>query len=397
VPPAQNSLPLSSLLADAPGDDNSGQVAVQGFGYQEWYSVLRVTELLDNSNNGNDFAVCLEVKEDVAVLDSSTNPTKVEFCQVKTNEQAVAWTLKELHRKGRKLKDGTYPPSILGKLYKRRHEFMGNQTTLRFVSNTSFKVSSGNVNVNAHDFHLPALSEQSKQELCKSLASQLAVAEADIDLNQFHLHRSNLPLADQHLIISGKLSELSSNGSLPFKVPQPGIAAVMLASEVRAKASNTNFCTTFEELKSARVISRTDVLRTLAVLSDPPKSLEDTFAEAVERLNSEKYNFLGVQDIKRQLSRLLTSVADRTNILFRNQVLAITHSIEEVKSLDRGATTQLSTFLDAVVEKARNKYPSDFVTVDEPFLLALSLMVIHNGININVLTATAGSEPEVTK
>ncbi|ARP54243.1 hypothetical protein ALFP_2356 [Alcaligenes faecalis] len=274
---------------------------------------------------------------------------------------------------------------------------MGNQTTLRFVSNTSFKVSSGNANVNAHDFHLPTLSDQPKQELCKSLASQLSVVEADIDLNQFHLHRSNLPLADQHLIISGKLSELSSNGSLPFGVPQPVIAAMMLASEVRAKASNTNFCSTFDEIKSARAISRTDVLKTLAALSDPPKSLADTFAEAVERLNSESYNFLSVQDIKGQLSRLLTSVADRTNILFRNQVLALTRSIEEVKLFDRRATEKLSTFLDAVVEKAQNKYPSDFVTVDEPFLLALSLMVIHNGINIDVLTATASPESEVAK
>lgn len=390
----QNKLPLASLLADNPEDDNSGQVAAQGFGYQEWYAVLLVTELLEGTS---DFAVGLEVKEDIAVLDSPTTPTSVEFCQVKTNEQAVAWTLKELHRKGRKLKDGTYPPSILGKLYKRRHEFKGHPTTLRFVSNSSFKVSSGDNNVNAHNLHLPALAEKSKQEVCKSLSSQLSIPESDIDLAEVHLHRSNLPLAEQQFFISGKLSNLASNGNLPFKVPQPVVAATMLASEVKAKASNTGFCSTLDELKAARVFSRSDALRTLAVLSDPPKSLEDTFSEAVGRLDYERHDYTVVQDIKSQLSRLLTAVADRTNILFRKQVQALTGCKDEIKSHAIPATRQLGTFMDAVAEKARSEYPQDFMTVDGPFLLALSLMVIHNGINIDVLTAAASPEPKVTE
>lgn len=393
---AQNRLSLASLLADAPDDDNSGQVAAQGFQYQEWYAVLLVTELLEGAN---DFAVGLEIKDDIAVLDSSTNPTRVEFCQVKTNEQAVAWTIKELHRKGRKLKDGTYPPSILGKLYKRRHDFKGHPTTLRFISNSSFKVPVGanNANVNAHNLHLPSLAEKCKTELGQSLSSQLSIAESDIDLAEIHLHRSNLPLADQHFFISGKLSGLTSKGSLPFRVPQPVIAATMLASEVRAKASNTGFCSKFDELKSARIFSRSDALTLLAALSDPPKSLEDKFADAVERLNYERYNYMVLEDIKKQLSSLLTAVADRTNMLFRNQVLALEHSKNELRSLAILATTQLGTFTDAVAEKTRREHPDDFATVDEPFLLALSLMVIHNGINIDVLTATASPESEVTK
>ena len=391
---AQNRLPLASLLADDPEDDSSGQVAAQGFGYQEWYAVLRVAELLEGTS---DFAVGLEVKEDIAVLDSPSAPTKVEFCQVKTNEQAVAWTLKELHRKGRKLRDGTHPPSILGKLYKRRHEFIGHPTTLRFVSNSSFKIPAGNTNVNTHNLHLFTLDEKPKQELCKALASQLAAEESDIDLAEVHLHRSNLPLAEQHFFISGKLSDLASNGHLPFKVPQPVVAATMLASEIKAKASNTGFCYTPEELKSARVFSRADALKTLAVLSNPPKSLEDLFFEAIDRLNLERYDYMGVEDIRRQLSRLLTAVADRTNILFRNQVRVLTLCKEDLKSIATPVTGQLGTFMNAVAEKARNEHSQDFATVDAPFLLALSLMVIHNGINIDVLTATASPESEVTK
>jgi len=71
VTSAKNRLSLASLLADAPDDDNSGQVAAQGFQYQEWYDVLLVTELLEEAN---DFALGLEIKDDIAVLGSSTNP-----------------------------------------------------------------------------------------------------------------------------------------------------------------------------------------------------------------------------------------------------------------------------------------------------------------------------------
>ncbi|MDO9025828.1 dsDNA nuclease domain-containing protein [Zwartia sp.] len=391
---AKNRSSLESLLAYDSEDDSSGQVAAQGFGYQEWYAVLRVTELLAEKS---DFAVGLEVKEDIAVLDSASTPTKVEFCQVKTNEQAVAWTLNDLHRKGRKLKGGTHPPSILGKLYQRRLRFIGYPTTLRFVSNSSFKIPSGTTNVNAHNLHLVNLDEKTKQELCKALASQLAVGDIDVDLAEVHLQRSNLPLAEQQFFISGKLSNLASNGHLPFKVPQPVVAAVMLASEIKVKASNTGFCSSIDELKSARVISRSDVLKTLAVLSNPPEFLEDKFFKAVDRLNFECYNYLCVEDIKKQLSSLLTAVADRTNILFRNQVRDLSVCVEKLKSSSISVTKTLGTFMDAVAEKARNEHSQNFATVDDSFLLALSLMVIHNGINIDVLTAKASPESEVTK
>lgn len=391
---SQNRLSLASLLADDPDDDNSGQVATQGFGYQEWYAVLLVTELLEKTD---DFAVGLEVKEDIAVLDSPTEPTKVDLFQVKTNEQAVAWSLNELHRKGRKLKDGTNPPSILGKLYKRRHEFTGHPTTLRFISNSSFKIPTDSVQVNAHNFHLPDLCDKSKKALCSALSAQLSIAESDIDLDKIHLHRSNLPLAQQHFFISGKLSNLAGNGSLPFKVPQPVIAATMLASEVKAKASNTGFCSTLDELKSARVFSRSDALKTLSLLSNPPKSLEDTFFEGIDRLNHESYDYLGVQNIKKQLSPLLTAVADRTNILFKNQVRALARCSEELTTLAIPATKQLGSFMEAVAEKARDEHPHDFITVDKPFLLALSLMVIHNGINIDVLSTEASPESEAAE
>ena len=391
---AQTTLPLTVLLADTPEDDNSGQIATQGFGYQEWYAVLRVTELLEKSD---DFAVGLEVKEDVSVIDSATAPSKVEFCQVKTNEQAAAWVFAELHRKGRKLKDGTYPPSILGKLFKRRHQFAGHKTTLRFVSNSSFKVPSGADTINTHDYHLDNLTDESKKVLRQALSEQLSVALTDIELTESHLHRSNLPLGEQYVFISGKLSKLASTGALPFKVPQPDVAATMLASEIRAKASNTSFAATFDDLKSKRFFTRKDAITTLLRLSTPPRTLDVIFDEGIARLNAEGYDYSLVEDIKRERVPLFLAAADRTNTLFRNQVAAVSRAHSHIKSHASHAMKQLGSLIEAVAAQAKKESPDEFIMVQEPFLYALTFVVIHNGIDINVFTATPSPQPEVTK
>ena len=80
----QDSLDL--VLRDRPIDEKNGVNASLGFTFQQWWAALSIAELL---GSGDDFAVGVEVKEDIAILDSAQSPTKVEFCQVK-NMSAMA-------------------------------------------------------------------------------------------------------------------------------------------------------------------------------------------------------------------------------------------------------------------------------------------------------------------
>lgn len=128
---------LVDLLLDKPDDETKGADATIGFSYQQWWAALIAVEML---KSGENYALGMEIKEDVAILDSPTNPTRVEFCQIKKNEQAGAWALSDLHNKGAKLKKG-YEPSTLAKLYKRKIDFTGHEVSLKFVSNVGFKIS----------------------------------------------------------------------------------------------------------------------------------------------------------------------------------------------------------------------------------------------------------------
>ena len=387
---------LTALLADTATDDNAGQIASQGFTFQEWYAVLLITELLEQPD---DFAIGIEVKEDISVLDSASTPTKIEFCQVKTNEQAVAWTLSELHKRGKKLKDGTFPPSILGKLYKRRHEFAGHPSKLRFVSNSSFKIKDGaNDSLNSHDYQLTSLSAGGKKIVAKALADQLALEETDIDLADVRLHRSDLSLGKQHLFISGKLSELAHRQLIPFQVPQPVVAAFMLVSDVRSKGSNTSFAATFEELRVKRLIARSDAMATLSLLSKPTKSTAEVFDEGIELLQREpEYDYGEIEDMQENRASVLLALTDRTNALTKRQLVTLIDCYKLVKSSDSPEKKKLSTYIERVSNDALNTNPDAFPMLPKSFLRALTLMVIRNGIDINVFTTATNPQPEVAK
>ncbi|MCI1004285.1 dsDNA nuclease domain-containing protein [Herbaspirillum sp. C7C8] len=380
------------LLADKPGDDKAGQVAAQGFTYQEWYAVLLIAELLEKED---DFAVGMEVKEDIAVLNSATAPTSVEFCQVKTNEQATAWTFEELHKaSSRRLQDGTLPLSILAKLYKRRHQFAGAPTKLRFVTNTSIKLKETTGSVNLHEYRLESLAETAKKAVSTALAKQLELDASAITLDEIRLHRSDLPLGQQHLFISGKLSDLAHRRKFEFKVSQPAIAATMLASEMRKRGSNTGFASTFEELKVKRLMTRQDALQTLIQVSEPPPGIDDVFNAVLNRLDAEGHDFAMVDDIRMQKVPLLSAMSDRTNALFKRQVTTLVDCYKALK-VERGPDTQkLGSFMERLTAESLKKNKQDFVAVEMPFIHALSLMVIRNGIDVNVFTVAANSQPK---
>lgn len=383
---------LTALLADTSEDDKSGQVASQGFTYQEWYAVLLLAELLEKPD---DFAIGMEVKEDIAVLNSSTDPTAVEFCQVKTNEQASAWTFTELHKaSSRKLKDGTLPQSILAKLYKRRHQFDGHSTKLRFVTNTSIKLNNGSGTVNIHDYHLDDLADETKKAVSAALAKQLELDDNAIKFEEIWLHRSDLPLGQQNFFISGKLSDLAHRRKLEFKVSQPAVAAMMLASEMRKRGSNTGFAATFDDLKEKRLMSRQDAIQTLIRVSEPPPGIGDIFEEVINRLNHEVYDFSILEDIREQKVAVLSSMADRTNVSFQRQVTTLVECYTALKAENGPDTKKLGSFMERLASEALKKHKQNFVAVEMPFLYALSLMVIRNGIDINVFTVAANSQPK---
>ncbi len=379
---------LDVVLRDRPSDEKNGANATLGFTFQQWWAALSIAELLADED---DFAVGVEVKEDVAILDSAQAPTKVEFCQIKKHERDGVWALKDLHKKGAKRKDGTHEHSILAKLYARRREFGSSRASLRFVSNLGVKLpdEAGGTPYAAHA-DLSSLPVEQQLLTKQAIATQLGCLDDDVDLAGVVVHKTNLPLGEPEIFVSGKLEWLSSTGQLPFRLSHTSVAARVLASEVQSRASSTTYARSFEELK-LRIISKSQALDILANVAESKAPVSEVLDDATAGLDREGHPFMERKDIKAQRVRVCADASDRTNMIFRGVANVLQRARIPVEAAI-GAKATLGELMNEVVEEARASSPAEFVGLPLAYIRAVALLVLHDAIDFNVLTAPAGPE-----
>ncbi len=381
---------LDVILRDRPADEKSGVNATLGFTFQQWWATLSITERLGGEA---DFAVGVEVKDDVAILDSAQFPTTVEFCQVKKHEREGAWVLKDLHKRGSKRKDGTHEHSILAKLYVRRKEFGALRARLRFVSNIGVKLpDEADGTSHATNTDLSSLTAEQQQLVKLDIGAQLGVPMEQIDLAGVLIHKTNLPLCEPEIFVSGKLEQLSSTGQLPFRLSHTSVAARVLASEVQGRASSNSYARNFEELK-LRIISKAQALDILANVAQSKAPLSELLDEATAELDREGYPYIDRKDIKAQRVRVCADASDRTNMIF-NGVADVLERARITVVAAIGARATLGELMNEVVEEARALSPADCSGLPLAYIRAVALLVLSDAINLNVLTAPAGPEPK---
>lgn len=379
---------LEKLLHDLPTDEKSGANASLGFAYQHWWGALAVADLLASNE---DFAVGMEVKEDVVILDSSISPTAIEFCQIKKNETAGGWKLADLHKEGRLKTDKTRDLSLLAKLYKRRKEFVGHPTKLRFVSNLGVKIGNddGSESVVSQK-KLSELCKKDRESVCKKISSQIEIDESEIDLEEFVLHRTDLPMGQQHVFVAGKLAELCESGTIPFELSEPNVAARVLASVLQSKATSTSYAANFEDLKE-RLMTKTEALELLVKVAKAKPSSKKILDEAIGRLDIEAHDYFELKEIKSERISVLAHAADRTNTQFQKLVAAFLACQGGPKPSDG----KLGTHLKGVTIAAKLLYPEAFHGLSIGYIYCVCLLVVSDGIDINVLLVAANSKPEV--
>ncbi|AWI74224.1 hypothetical protein CEW83_02480 [Parazoarcus communis] len=384
---------LAVLLRDRPIDEKNGANASLGFTFQQWWATLSIAELLGGED---DFAVGVEVKEDVAILDSAQAPTTVEFCQVKKHEREGVWVLKDLHKKGSKRKDGTHEHSILAKLYARRAQFGASRANLKFVSNIGVKLpdEAGGASL-ATNTDLSSLTAEQQTLVKLAISTQLCIPEVEVDLAGVLVYKTNLPLGEPEIFVSGKLEQLSSTGRLPFPLSHTSVAARVLASEIQSRASSTTYARNFEELK-LRIISKAQALDILANVAQSRAPLSEILDEATTELDREGHPFIERKDIKAHRVRVCADASDRTNMIFSGVANALQRARFPVEAAI-GAKATLGELMNQVVEEARASSLAECSGLPLGYIRAVALLVLFDAIDLNVFTAPAGSEPKEEK
>lgn len=415
---------LTDLFHDFDGDETGGRHAIKGFSFQVWLAVL---EALRAHRKMGDYAVVLEWQQDIALLNSATDPTTVRFVQLKKNESSLKWTLPRLleaekteveaandpsagsptdlaaapaeakGKTGKKSKPKKAKPSILAKLYFHRRRFSGfAKAGLVFASDAPFEVpkaAGGTVMVSRVE--LCVLPEAAKKDIEKKLRAQLDVpAEEVIDLDDFELLVTDCPVVEPHKFVAGECAEMQVATGLELSGKATLLAVLVIASYVNLRATNTGHAKNFPELL-ARAVTRADVTEYLAAANDKTIPMSEQVQAVIDRFNAELAPPALVRQMRRELARACVQISDRTTStpMLASRLMNVYRAKGEYSDVER-----LTDMFETWYRDLEKLSPPDFGLFRREYLYCLMAMIYEDANPTKHLPPVpADSQPEDAK
>ncbi len=365
---------LIDRLSDDKKDERTGIEAIRGFTFQVWWAACKALELLKEDA---DFVVVLEYKQDVAIPDGAAAPTRLKFFQIKKNEgvSAAPWSVDKLSAID---KSAAKPPrSILGKLLQHRPRFPGTPVTLGFITNNGF--SYGSPKVECEEILLHDLPDEVLAKVKAALAEDLGIPEAKLDLNDFRLERTHMPIESQERWACGILDEVEACSKLPFKIPNKGASAQVLAAQFLARAGKRAFAKDFTRLLE-RGLTRAQIIELLRKASGSVQRDTLTVAQEVcQRLDFEQYDYEEVEMMRDQIPCVCIDLTNPNH----PDIGKLWKLASEGKAACRATSTVRRTFgadLDAIVAWLQTHHPAQVKRYEPAYLklvVALTIKDVH--------------------
>lgn len=406
-----------TLFKDYSDDESGGQHAVRGFSFQVWQAVL---ETLKAHATGLDYAVVLEWQQDIAVLDSSTQPRRVTFIQLKKNESSHHWTLNGLlttpaeppaEPRQAAIDETTAPAkpkrrmtfrrnklvqSTLAKLYLHRRRFssLASPPELVFASNAPFLVGIGedDQDETVTEVKLSDLPTSAVDKIEAAFRKQLDVPDDEaINLDGFLLKVTNCPTEEAHKFAIGELVELCLHKRIEPHVNAPFIAICLVASYVQQRAGKRAYAKDFQTLLE-RAITRTEVTRYFAAANDSHVQTQDLIAQVIARLNAEAADYELVQEMETEVNTACAEVTNRASVVWLTAEALVSLYVKNNQYKANGA---LKGRLPAWLADFRAMKIRDSHLYSNGFLYCLMAMTLKNAQSLRHLsTAAAGSQPK---
>lgn len=272
-------------LFDVKTRENSGSSSSNRFDFQKDWAICKILDLHESKD---DYLLTLEHHDDIIVFDSSTNPEKISFYQVKTSK-AQHWTINSLVTR-KKGKNG-FLNSHLGKLFDHLIRFEDSVKSLNFVTNNKIKGTLKNES-KCEDVKQFCCSDLSDKDL-KNILNKLEIEHETNDLKKFKdltfFKLGELNIEQHSTITKGKLSEFIDRNFTNVKYQISPLYRTLF-DEIKNKTNVEHEILTFEELKKHKSISRENFDTYLKVL-DNVSEMKETAIAIENRLNSENANF----------------------------------------------------------------------------------------------------------
>ncbi|WP_178377057.1 DUF4297 domain-containing protein [Chryseolinea serpens] len=112
--------------------DRGGSTNSNRTGFQLTWALCKLLEL---HKGGEDYVMIFDYHDDIAIVDSASNPSAIEFYQIKTKDPGT-WSLSDLLRSRKSKKKNLL--SIIGRMYDSTKTFKDHAKSVNFISNAKF-------------------------------------------------------------------------------------------------------------------------------------------------------------------------------------------------------------------------------------------------------------------
>ncbi|NYI00122.1 DUF4297 domain-containing protein [Cupriavidus plantarum] len=266
-----------------------------------------INEMLALTGAGEkDFLFLLEYAQDVAMLDSASEPTAITLYQLKKRENS-AWdlnTLAGLTQKTRLVK----PESPLAKLLRSMLGFKSMSTNAEFISNARFKVAlaAGGTAIQMDYLDLSELTIERQADFRNSTAMTLDVDAAQVPLHRVGLRYAPIEVNDMRAHVIGVAHGVLKHLSAAHAAQADAFVDALFAKLATA-SRNTSKCKTWPELVKKRGYSREqfgEALAALQLLPDQQRRREELLEEVASTLRWRTRDEMRVEVALTELARL---------------------------------------------------------------------------------------------
>lgn len=265
--------------------ENSGSTSSNRFDFQKNWAICKILEL---HQKPDDYLLTLDYYDDIIIFDSSSDPKKISFFQVKTNK-SPNWTLNSLTSR-KKGKTG-FLNSHLGKLYDNLEKFGDAVQTLNFITNNKIK-GKLKTNLKCEDTSGFCCNDLEKDALDK-IIGDLKIEHSLNSLKSFenitYFKLGELSI-DKHTEITKGLLVDFLDKNLPTVKYQIAPLYKSIFDEIRKKSNFEKEILNFEELKLKKSISRENFDSYITELQKT-ENLKDERVSIENRLNAELISF----------------------------------------------------------------------------------------------------------
>jgi hypothetical protein len=205
----------------------------------------------------SDYRAVFDHLDDLVILDGATSPTLVQFYQIKSRDKGQ-WTISRLVKK---VANEPPPASTIGKMYKNAADFAEAVGCIGFITNIGFDFKLKNGSRSKDDHVCIVASELHDDEL--ALINTCLDADFPVPRNPecqtvLQFERTNLPLRDQDVFVTGRLVKYLEKIGSAEHVPVKALYDA-LYQHVIAKTGVTETFNTPHTFVAAKSLCRADI------------------------------------------------------------------------------------------------------------------------------------------